>query len=252
VHPGDRVRAFFEGVRAETTIDVRRPAYTLELGGEPASVHGPPPLVLVRSERAAGAPAGVSVEVMALAPLAQPPVLRSGDPANRAVTLAPTSAAADRFTGLLPQSDLHAGRLSFECLLPDPARGDLMLVTDAVFAELPAEREAELASFDGSVRMRVSEATLSATATWCIASTSGPPLVVRGHAVTGRVHTILPSLDANPLRSPALLVVRGGSGRVVQFDESSRDWLDLPVRPSAVAGEWLVDLPAPGAIAILE
>lgn len=257
VHVGDRVRALKDGARAELTIGERGGAYRLEFDSEPSDELGPPPLVLVRLERADGAVAGASVEVVPLRPVALPPSIVAYGGGERGIALEPREVRGEeRFVGAFLPGDLGEGRLRFETLLPDPVRGDSTLVTDAVLGELPAETERELASFDGSVRIRVPEGVVAEATTLCIASTAGPPLEAGAARSLGRLHAILPSTEGNPFRRPVLLAVHAEASaprdlqEIRRYDALLGEFTPLRALPSPVEDELLVELEEPGVIAL--
>jgi hypothetical protein len=215
------------------------------------------PLVLVRPERAGGRAAGVSLELIPLAPtlLAPTLVLRTDPPREILLAHFITAPGNEHFSGLIHQDEMHAGRLALECVVPDPLRGDLTVVTDVVLAELAAGREAEIASFDGSLLVRVSAGTLASAIVCCVASTAGPPLVARDGTSIGRVHAILPSGDTNPFKRPVRLVLRFTNeiptARVEarRYDRDAGEFVSIA---TTAAGEVLAELSEPGVVALFE
>ena len=259
VHVGDRVRGLKDGARAEFTIDARRSSYTLEFGSEPSSERGPPPLVLVRAEHSGGVRVGASVEVIPLQPPAGQPSLLTRGAVERSIPLeVPDVPGEPRFVGFIPADSQPNGRLLFETVLPDAVRGDVTLVTDAVLTELSAEGDTELASFDGSIRLRVPAGALAAPLPFCIASTAGPPVVTPDAVSTGRLHAVLPSAEGNPFRRPVLVAFRLDGTlpaerlEVRRFDDARGDFVLLPALPSSVPDEIHVELTEPGVLALFE
>jgi len=257
VHVGDRVRGLKDGARAELVIGERRAAYRLEFDSEPSDELGPPPLVLVRLERANGAVAGASVEVAPLRPVVLPPSIVAYGGGPRVIELEPREVRGEeRFVGVFARDELNGGRLRFETVLPDPVRGDSTLVTDAVLGELPAGAETELASFDGSVRLRIPEGVVAEAVPLCIASTAGPPTVSGDARSLGRSHAILPSTEANPFRRPVLLAFRADASasldvqEVRRYDPALGEFTPLRTVPSPDETELLVELEGPGVVAL--
>ena len=257
VHVGDRVRGLKDGARTEFVIGERRPEYRLEFGSEPSSELGPPPLVLVRAERANGAAAGATVELIPLRPADGRPALTVRSGGERTIELDPFEVRGEtRFVGFLPAESTSTGRLLFETVVPDAVRGDLTLVTDAVLGELPAELEAEVAAFDGSLRLRLSAGTLKEPVPYCIASTAGPPVVSADAVSLGRLHAILPTSEGNPFRRPVVLALRCDQElplerlEVRRFDAARAEFVPLPSSPSAVEGEILAELEEPGVVGL--
>jgi len=257
VHVGDRVRGLKDGLRTEFVIGERRAQYRLEFDSEPMSDLGPPPLLLVRPERANGAAAGVTVELIPLRPVLGKPALKVHGGSERTVLLEPFEVRGEtRFVGFLPAEAAGAGRLLFETVVPDAVRGDLTLVTDAVLGELPAGRESEAASFDGSLRLRLPEGTLAESVPYCIASTAGPRLVSGDAVSVGRLHAILPAAEGNPFLGPVQLSLRFDAAfarerlEVRRYDSTRGEFMSLPVRPSPAEGELLAELDEPGVVGL--
>ncbi|MFO0980144.1 MAG: hypothetical protein U1E76_00075 [Planctomycetota bacterium] len=252
VHVGDHVRGFKDGARAELTIDARRASSTLEFGSEP-SVHQARRRSSWCGRAAAGRLAGATVELLPWQPPALPPVLQGGPARDRTIALAPVEIEHRlRFVGTLPLDWFVAGRASFECVLPDPDRGDVTLVSDAVIAELPAGAESELAAFDGSLRVRVPAGALDAPLPVCIASTAGPSLAAQARVSVGRWHAISVGREGNPFLRPVLLVMRAEHGEIRRFDAGVREFVPLVTTPAPRRGEILAELDAPAVVAIFE
>ena len=145
---------------------------------------------------------------------------------------------------------------SLETAAVDSVFGDLTLVTDAVLGELLAEEETELASFDGALRLRIPEGAVAETVPLCIASTAGPPVIFGDAVSLGRLHTILPSAEGNPLRQPVLLALRFDESipieqlEVRHQDPASGDFVPLRGTPSPVEGEILAELEELGVVGL--
>src|SRR5262249_26125385 len=143
------------------------------------------------------------------------------------------SGASERWIARLAEPDFAAGRLALELLLPDATRGDRTIVTDVVRAPLPAGAEAELASFDGSLRVHFAPGALAHATPLCIASTAGPPRFVEGRRSLGRFQSI-ESGDGGPFGAPATVVlhvpaqVDRAKVEVRRFDESTREFVVIP------------------------
>ncbi|MEW6743332.1 MAG: carboxypeptidase-like regulatory domain-containing protein [Planctomycetota bacterium] len=259
VHVGDRVRGLKEGARAELTIGERRPSYTLEFDSEPAETRGPPPLVIVHPERVQGRAAGAAVEIVPLEELrARPAVVVRGVTARTIETESVLVDGKPRYVALVGEKEMPSGRLLLESVLPDAVRGDMTLVTDTVIVGVGPDREAEFASFDGSVRVYLPEGCLGESAIFACASTAGPSVVTEEAISRGRLHAIMPFGDENPLRSTALLVFRVDEAsdrdrlEVRRYDLARRLFVPLPPLASARPDEIVAELFEPGVVGLFE
>jgi hypothetical protein len=264
VHVGDRVWGLRDGARAEFRVNERRADYVLDFDSEPGPDAPPTPLVRVHPERTGERDAGATVEIATFVPPSGAPTLkRRGSPAPITLEVVPPdpnakpSGASDRWIARLAESDFAAGRLALELLLPDATRGDRTIVTDVVRAPLPAGAEAELASFDGSLRIHFAPGALEHATPLCIASTAGPPRFVEGRRSLGRFQAI-ESGDGGPFRAPATIVLQVPPPadrvhvEVRRYDEATREFVVLPSERAPEPDALLAKLDGPAIVALFE
>lgn len=199
VHPGDRVWGLFGGARAELTLGERRAEYLLEFGSEPNAAGGAAALVRVLPERGPDGALGAAVEVVPLAALSGTPALYALSNQRREVPLAPLD--SERFLGALSAADAPAGRAALELHLPDAIRGDSTVVADAVLMDVAAGASAVVASFDGSVEVRIAPGAIGAPV--ALTSTAGPQPFAEGELI-GRVHALAAAGERSAFAGPVI------------------------------------------------
>jgi hypothetical protein len=259
IHAADFVFGLKDGARAELRITNQRSSYTLEFDAEPKEDRGPPPLVIVRPELSLGRKAGATVETALLARAAGTPILSLlGDPKVE-VPLVPVARPEERrFTGFLPESAVRGGRVTLETVVPDAVEGDVTAATDVVFADLPHDEDAMVASFDGSVRIQAPAGAFAAPLAVAIASTAGPAFREEGVRSAGRVHAFFASGEDLPFRRPLRLAFQigrdAGASRLLpqRFDPAKGAFVPLPILPSPATDVLLTEIETPGLVALFE
>ncbi|MEQ8768728.1 MAG: carboxypeptidase-like regulatory domain-containing protein [Planctomycetota bacterium] len=258
VHEGDRIYGLYQGERGELVLDRRRASYVLELGGEPGAELAPSPIVMVRPESAGSRPAGANIEIV-------PRVPPDGD---LSATVMGTSASAvklERFLvdgraswlGTLRQDQVGEGRFRIETIVPDAIRGDAMIVSDVVLHDVQANVPADIASFDGSLQVKLSEDALEGPTRFAITSSSGPPVVLEDAVSYGRLHAVLPGAELERFGGPAWAIFHleedAPEGlEIRRFEARTGELVTMPAQETGRERELAIEIEAPGVFGLFE
>ncbi|MBM4016482.1 MAG: carboxypeptidase regulatory-like domain-containing protein [Planctomycetes bacterium] len=269
VHVGDRVSAVVQGRRAEFTVRDRRERYTLEFDGGQSQTRAPLPLVMVVPEVARGVDAGGAIEVAPWLPLDGVPRVRWRGPGAAAIDLAPLAGLPGVFGAPIAEAHWSGARLSGELVLPDAVRGDATVLLEAVRAVVAADREENVASFDGALELRLPPGSVAAGQRLVVASSAGPRVHVAvdgtvvapaaaAHASVGRFHALALAGAPAPFARPVAVLLHAPEGSALErlhvrrLDPATRRFERLEARPAAEPDTLLAFLDAPGVVALFE